>query len=69
VSLFQDTSVAGGQDGSIASASSPPPETCLDVRKRLTDISLTAIVLVGIAALTLGWGVLLVRGAMWLFLD
>jgi hypothetical protein len=69
MSLVQDTSVADGQDGSIGSATSAPPEARPDVRNRITDISLTALVLAGIAALTLGWGVLLVRGAIWLFLG
>ena len=69
MSLVQDTSVASGQDDAIGSATSTPSEARPDVRKRITDISLTAIVLAGIAALTLGWGVLLVRGAMWLLLG
>jgi hypothetical protein len=69
MSLVQDTSVAGGQDDTIGSATSTPSEARPDARKRIADISLTAIVLAGIATLTLGWGVLLVRGAIWLFLG
>ena len=67
MSLVQDSSVADGEDGSIGSATSIQAEARPGVRKRITDFSLTAIVLAGIAALTLGWGVLLVRGAIWLF--
>ena len=68
MSLLDDSSV-GGEDSSIASATSAPVETRPDLRKRIIDILLTAIVLAGIAALTLGWGVLLVRGVIWLFLG
>jgi hypothetical protein len=66
---LDDSSVGGGEDSSIAGATSAPVETRPDLRKRTTDILLTAIVLAGIAALTLGWGVLLVRGVIWLFLG
>jgi hypothetical protein len=66
MSLVQDPSVASSADDSIASTTPASTETRPDVRKRITDISLTALVLAGIAALTLGWSVLLVRGAIWL---
>lgn len=69
MSLVQDASATSDQDVAIESATPALPETRPDVRKRITDISLTAIVLAGIAALTLGWAALLVRGAIWLFLG
>ena len=69
MSFIQDSSVAGGEDTSIVSPTSASAETRPDVRKGITDILLTVIVLAGIAALTLGWGALLVRGAIWLFLG
>ena len=67
MSLVQDASATNDHDVAIESATPTPLEARPDVRKRITDISLTAIVLAGVAALTLGWGVLLVRGAIWLF--
>lgn len=69
MALVQDTTVASDQDSSIASTTSAPAETRPALGKRVTEIALTAIVLTGIAALTLGWGALLVRGAIWLFLG
>ena len=69
MSLIEDSSVAGDAETSIASPTSAPAETRPDIKKRITDILLTVTVLVGIAALTLGWGVLLVRGMIWMFLG
>jgi len=67
MALVQDTTAARSQDDdSITSASSAQSGTRPAFGKRITDISLTAIVLAGIAALTLGWSVLLVQGAIWL---
>jgi hypothetical protein len=65
MALVQDTTVASSQDDDSIT-SSAPPQTRPAFGKRIMDISLTAIVLAGIAALTLGWSVLLVQGAIWL---
>jgi len=69
MAFVQDTTVTADQDSSVAGAASATPEARPALGKRVTEIALTAIVLAGIAALTLGWGALLVRGAIWLFLG
>jgi hypothetical protein len=65
MALVQDTTVPSSQDDDSIT-SSAPLQTRPAFGKRITDISLTAIVLAGIAALTLGWSVLLIQGAIWL---
>ena len=65
MALVQDTTVSSSRDNDSIT-SSAPLQTRPAFGKRITDISVTAIVLAGIAALTLGWSVLLVQGAIWL---